>query len=91
MRTPRAESLSRQSRRYVGLLLAVGLISTTALTLGDLTFKRVIAERLAADNLATVFGAIYTGLNAIGLAIQLVVTPRLLTRWGVGARRGAGP
>jgi AAA family ATP:ADP antiporter len=85
VRPPRAEALSLRSRRYVGLLLAVGLISTTALTLGDLTFKRVIAERLAADNLATVFGAIYTGLNAIGLVIQLVVTPRLLTRWGVGS------
>lgn len=85
VRPPRAEALSQRSRRYVGLLLAVGLISTTALTLGDLTFKRVIAERLAAENLATVFGAIYTGLNAIGLVIQLIVTPRLLTRWGVGA------
>src|SRR5215470_9803714 len=71
VRPPRAEALSRRSRRYVALLLAVGLISTAALTLGDLTFKRVIAERLAASNLATVFGAIYTGLNAIGLVIQL--------------------
>lgn len=85
VRPPRAEALSHRSRRYVALLLAVGLVSTTALTLGDLTFKRVIAERLAADNLATAFGAIYTGLNALGLVIQLAVTPRLLTRWGVGA------
>jgi ATP:ADP antiporter, AAA family len=84
VRPPRAEALSHHSRRYVALLLAVGLISTAALTLGDLTFKRVIAERLAADKLVTAFGAIYTGLNAIGLVIQLVVTPRLLTRWGVG-------
>ena len=84
VRPRRAEALSHRSRRYVALLLAVGLISTTALTLGDLTFKRVIAERLAADSLATVFGMIYTGLNAIGLVIQLIVTPRLLARWGVG-------
>jgi ATP:ADP antiporter, AAA family len=84
VRPPRAEALSQRSRRYVATLLAVGLISTIALTLGDLTFKRVIAERLAADDLATVFGAIYTGLNAIGLVIQLAVTPRLLTRRGVG-------
>lgn len=84
VRPPRAEALSHKSRRYVALLLAVGLISTTALTLGDLIFKRAIAERLAADSLATVFGMIYTGLNAIGLVIQLIVTPRLLARWGVG-------
>ncbi len=85
VRPPRTETLSRKARRYVALLLAVGLVSTTALTLGDLIFKRVIAERLAADNLATVFGAIYTGLNAVALVIQLIVTPRLLARWGVGA------
>ena len=85
LRPPRAEALSRRSRRYLHLLVAVGLISTAALTLGDLTFKRVIAERLAADQLATVFGAIYAALNAVGLAIQLVVTPRLLARRGVGA------
>jgi AAA family ATP:ADP antiporter len=84
VRPPRAEALSYRSRRYVALLLAVGLVSTTALTLGDLTFKRVLAERLAVDNLATAFGAIYTGLNALGLAIQLLVTPRLLARRGVG-------
>ena len=84
-RRARAEALSRKSRRYVRWLLAIGLVSTIVLTLGDLTFKRVIAERLQASELATVFGAIYTGLNVVGLAIQLVVTPRLLARWGVGA------
>jgi ATP/ADP translocase len=80
----RIEALSRSSRRYVQVLLALGLVSTIVLTLGDLTFKRVMAERLPARDLASAFGAIYTGLNAIGLVIQLVVTPRLLARWGVG-------
>ncbi|HEY5945805.1 MAG TPA: hypothetical protein VIV40_09950 [Kofleriaceae bacterium] len=81
----RVEVLSRQSRRYVRLLVVVGLISTIALTLADLTFKRVLAERFAAADLATAFGAIYTLLNLIGLVIQLVVTSRLLARWGVGS------
>jgi hypothetical protein len=31
-----------------------------------------------------VFGAIYAGLNALSLAIQLLVTRRMLARWGVG-------
>jgi MFS family permease len=85
VRRRRAESLSSNSRHYVRLLLVLGVVSTIVLTLGDLTFKRVMAERLPSGELATAFGAIYTGLNAIGLAIQIAVTPRLLARWGVGA------
>lgn len=83
-RRSRVDALSRRSQRYVGILLAVGVVSTIVLTLGDLTFKRVVAERLPASELASAFGAIYTGLNALGLVIQVVVTPRLLARWGVG-------
>ena len=80
----RHEILSRRSRRYVWLLIIVGLVSTVTLTLADLTFKRVLSERLDPGDLATAFGAIYTGLNFIGLVIQLAVTPRLLVRTGVG-------
>jgi AAA family ATP:ADP antiporter len=79
----RVAALSHKSQRYVAVLLALGVVSTIVLTLGDLTFKRVVAERLPADDLASAFGAIYTGLNAIGLVIQVAVTPRLLARWGV--------
>ena len=80
----RAEGMSRDSRRYVQILIGVGIVSTLALTLVDLTFKREVAARYADADLATVFGTIYAVLNFIGLAIQLVVTPRLLARWGVG-------
>jgi ATP:ADP antiporter, AAA family len=81
----RVEALSRRSRRYVRVLVVVGVISTVTLTLADLMFKRVLAERLPAEDLATAFGAIYTVLNLIGLVIQLAVTPRLLARWGVAS------
>jgi ATP/ADP translocase len=84
-RRARVAMRSRQARRYVRLLLWFGIVSTVALTLGDLTFKRVMSERLAADELATWFGAIYAVLNAVALAIQVLVTPRLLARWGIGA------
>jgi ATP/ADP translocase len=84
-RRKRVAELSRRSRRYIRLLIVVGLVSTIVLTLGDLTFKRVLAERLAAGDLAMVFGAVYTTLNTIGLVVQLVITPKLLARWGVGA------
>ena len=75
----------RHSVQYLRLLLVLGIVSTVTLTLGDLMFKRLLAERLAADSLAFVFGAIYTGLNVIGLVVQLAVTRRLLERVGVGA------
>ena len=81
----RVEALSRSSRHYVRLLIVIGLVSTIVLTLGDVTFKRVLSERIEAADLASTFGAIYTVLNTIGLVVQLVVTPRLLARWGVGA------
>jgi ATP/ADP translocase len=80
-----AEALSKQSRRYVELLVLVGVISTITLTLVDLTFKRVLAEHFAAADLATAFGVIYAVLNCIGLVVQLAVTPALLSRWGVGS------
>lgn len=71
-------------RTYVRWMIVLGLTSTVALTLGDLTFKTVIADRVAPENLARTFGAIYTGLNVIGLVIQLALTPRVLDRLGVG-------
>jgi AAA family ATP:ADP antiporter len=80
----RGRSAPARSRRYLTLLLVIGLVSTIALTIGDLTFKRVLAERLAKEDLATVFGAVYAGLNVIGLVIQLAVTSRLLAKLGVG-------
>jgi AAA family ATP:ADP antiporter len=74
-----------RSRRYAQLLILLAVVSTVTLTIGDLMFKRLIVERMPADELATVFGATYTGLNVVALAVQLVVTPRLLDRVGVGS------
>ena len=48
-------------------------------------FKRVLAERIPSDQIATVFGATYTGLNVVALVVQLALTPRLLDRLGVGS------
>jgi ATP:ADP antiporter, AAA family len=79
------ESLSRRSRHYVQLLTGAGMLATITLTLGDIMFKRVLAERFSQDDLATAFGAIYTALNCVALVIQVVVTPRLLAHWRVGS------
>ncbi len=76
---------SPRSRRYGQLLILLAVVSTVTLTIGDLMFKRLLVERLPGDQLATVFGATYMGLNILALVIQLVVTPRLLDRIGVGS------
>jgi hypothetical protein len=80
----RADDHPPPRRHYVRWMVAIAVVSTITLTLGDLTFKRALAARLDPGDLATAFGAIYTALNMIGLAIQLVLTPRLLGRLGVG-------
>jgi ATP/ADP translocase len=74
-----------RSRRLIRWLLVLGVVSTLALTIGDLTFKRVLAEEIAPDQLALAFGAIYTALNVLGLIVQLAIAPRLLAGLGVGA------
>lgn len=84
-RPSRVEARSRVSRRYVRTLVALTVVGMVALTLGDLTFKLVVADRVAARDLAAWFGGTYTALNAVGLVVQVLVTPRLLARWGVGA------
>ncbi len=74
-----------RGRRYAQLLILLAIVSTVTLTIGDLMFKRLLVERLPGEQLATVFGATYMGLNVLALVIQLVVTPRLLDRIGVGS------
>jgi ATP/ADP translocase len=79
-----AVTSTRRARRFVRLLIVLAMISTVTLTLGDLAFKRVLGERLPAEDLATVFGQIYAVLNVVGLVIQLAIAPRLFARLGVG-------
>jgi ATP:ADP antiporter, AAA family len=78
------DPVTQRSRRYVRWILILGVVSTIAVTLGDLLFKRVLAERIAPEDLAWTFGAIYTGLNIVALVVQLALTPHVLTRLGVG-------
>ncbi len=84
-RMSRAVTRSAQSRRYLRVILIAALLSTITLTLADLAFKQLLAEHVDGGSLATVFGAIYAGFNLIGLVIQLLITPRLFARLGVGA------
>ncbi len=81
---PPAAADRQRTRRFVRLLIVLAMISTVTLTVGDLAFKRVLAERLPPEELATAFGQIYAVLNVVGLVIQLAIAPRLFAKLGVG-------
>ncbi|HWO20991.1 MAG TPA: hypothetical protein VNO30_19625 [Kofleriaceae bacterium] len=81
---PEAAMHLQRARKFVRLLLVLAMISTVTLTLGDLAFKRVLAERLPPEELATAFGQVYAVLNVVGLAVQLAIAPRLFAKLGVG-------
>lgn len=80
-----AQAAPRRVQRYAVLLIVFAIVSTITLTIGDMMFKRVLSESVSPERIATVFGATYTGLNVLALVIQLVLTPRLLDRLGVGS------
>ena len=82
---------THRTLRYLRLMLIGGMLGTVALTLADLMFKRVLAEGLAADELATALGAAYTGFNLLALVVQLFVTRRLIERLGVGGAMSVLP
>lgn len=76
---------TQRARSYLRWISITAVLSTVTLTFADLMFKRLLGEHVGGPQLATAFGAIYTGLNLIGLVIQLAITPRLFDRLGVGA------
>lgn len=79
--------------RLVRSLGAALLLSAVATTLLDWQLK-AIAKRSFADDpeaLASFFGSIFAYQSIASLAIQLLIAPWLLRRWGMGTSRGALP
>lgn len=69
---------------YLRRLLVLVLFSTIALTGADFLFKSVVAEAYPDPaELASFFALFYTGLNAIALAVQLLLSGWLLRVFGV--------
>lgn len=64
-------------------VLAVVLVSTMTLTLGDYVFKGVVASRVPAAELGRYFSTFYAVTNALALFAQIALAPAILRRWGV--------
>ncbi len=77
--------------RYVQVLATFILLAFAALTIGDYQFKAIARASFREDELARFFSLFYATVGAIGLLFQVVVTPRLLRRFGVGWGLGVMP
>jgi CRP-like cAMP-binding protein/HEAT repeat protein len=78
--------------RYVLSIAATILLLFTVLTIGDYQFKAIARSAYPdRDALARFMGTFYGAVGLAGLFVQLVVTPRLLARWGVLGGAAAMP
>jgi ATP/ADP translocase/HEAT repeat protein len=70
---------------YVNALALMLLFAFMALTLGDYQFKAIARATYREDDLARFFSFFYAGTGVVSFVFQLIATPRLLARFGVGA------
>ena len=70
--------------RYVQVLALFILLTFAALTIGDYQFKAIARATFREDELARFFSLFYAGTGVAALLFQVLVTPRLLQRYGVG-------
>lgn len=69
---------------YFRVLSALILVMFITLTLGDYQFKVVARANYSEDDLARFFSIFYGVVGILSMGFQLFVTPRLLTKLGVG-------
>lgn len=72
-------------RGYLRLLGVAGAASTVVFAIVDYQFKVVAGALYGEADMARLFGFVYAATGAGALLTQLVVTPRVLTRFGVVA------
>ncbi|MBC8068850.1 MAG: hypothetical protein IAG13_11000, partial [Deltaproteobacteria bacterium] len=70
--------------RYVQSLALFTLLTFAALTIGDYQFKAIARASFREDELARFFSLFYAGTGVLALLFQVLLTPRLLQRFGVG-------
>ena len=69
---------------YVRVLAVFILLTFTALTVGDYQFKAIARATYREDALARFFSLFYAATGTVSFLFQVLVTPRLLGRLGVG-------
>jgi len=70
--------------RYVQAIALLLLVAFTALTIGDYQFKIIARQTYREDDLARFFSLFYATVGAVSFVFQIVATPRILDRFGVG-------
>jgi len=68
---------------YLWRVAVVVAASTAAVLSTDYLFKSVTAARIAGDELGAFFARFYALLNVVALVVQVLLTERLLRRFGV--------
>jgi ATP/ADP translocase/HEAT repeat protein len=76
---------------YVRALALLTLLIFVSLTIGDYQFKRIARASFAEDDLARFFSLFYAATGVISFVFQLTLSPRILTRFGVGAGMSVMP
>ena len=69
---------------YVRMLAFFLLLTFVSLTVGDYQFKAIARATYREDALARFFSLFYAGTGIVSFLFQMLVTPRLLARLGVG-------
>jgi ATP/ADP translocase/HEAT repeat protein len=69
---------------YVRALSVILLVAFTALNIGDYQFKAIARATYREDQLAQFFSLFYAGTGVVAFLFQIFVTPRILSRLGVG-------
>lgn len=71
------------SNPYLVRLFAVAIVSAVLITGVDYLFKATVAANTDPKELGSFFARFYAVLNAVSLAVQLAIAPRLLRALGV--------
>jgi len=70
---------------YFKALVALLLVMFVTLTVGDYQFKMLAGSVLKEDGLARFFALFYGIVGILSMGFQLAITPRLLSKQGVGS------
>lgn len=82
--TVRGPTPSVLGDRYVQVLALLILFTFTSLTVGDYQFKAIARTSFREDALAQFFSLFYAATGILSFLFQVLITPRLLARFGVG-------